>query len=131
MTSLGIAVIIERLAQIEEDESSPVVRISGARTKAISTIKANRRVTTQPEASASPGGTISVRLGPGERITLVTSNVDLVLFGDHVLVGWKEAGLLFPSLVTGILRTIKSEMIYRKLGSIAPREMKTVDLNLQ
>ena len=64
-------------------------------------------------------------------VAAVTSNVDRVSFGDHLLAGWKEAGLLFPSLVTGILRTIKSEMIHRKLGSIPHREMKSVDLNLQ
>jgi mRNA-degrading endonuclease toxin of MazEF toxin-antitoxin module len=64
-------------------------------------------------------------------VAAVTSNVDRVLFGDHLLGGWKEAGLLFPSLVTGILRTIKSEMIHRKLGAIPLREMKSVDRNLQ
>ncbi len=64
-------------------------------------------------------------------VAAVTSNVDRVLFGDHLLAGWKEAGLLFPSLVTGILRTVKSDMIHRKLGSIALREMKSIDLNLQ
>ena len=64
-------------------------------------------------------------------VAAVTSNVDRVLFGDHLLAGWKEAGLLFPSLVTGILRTIKSRMIHRKLGSIPLREMTSIDLNLQ
>jgi hypothetical protein len=63
-------------------------------------------------------------------VAAVTSNVDRVLFGDHLLAGWKEAGLLFPSLVTGILRTIKAQMIHRRLGSIPPREMTSIDLNL-
>jgi mRNA interferase MazF len=63
-------------------------------------------------------------------VAAVTSNIDRVLFGDHLLACWREAGLLFPSLVTGILRTIKSEMVHRKLGSIPSREMKSVDLNL-
>ena len=64
-------------------------------------------------------------------VAAVTSNVDRVLFGDHLLAGWKEAGLLFPSLVTGIIRTIKSQMIHCRLGSIPLREMTSVDLNLQ
>jgi mRNA interferase MazF len=63
-------------------------------------------------------------------VAAVTSNVDRVLFGDYLLVGWKEAGLLFPSLVTGILRTVKSEMIHRRLGSIPAREMKGISSNL-
>ncbi len=63
-------------------------------------------------------------------VAAVTSNVDRVLFGDHLLAGWKEAGLLFPSLVTGIIRTIKSQMIHRRLGSIHLREMSSIDLNL-
>jgi mRNA interferase MazF len=63
-------------------------------------------------------------------VAAVTSNIDRMLFGDYLLAGWKEAGLLFPSLVTGIIRTIKSEMIHRRLGSIPPREMTYLDLNL-
>ena len=64
-------------------------------------------------------------------LAAVTSNVDRVLFGDHILAGWKEAGLLFPSLVTGILRTIKVQMIHRRLGSVPMREMLAIDLNLR
>lgn len=63
-------------------------------------------------------------------VAAVTSNADRVLFGDHLLAGWKEAGLLFPSIVTGILRTIKSQMIYRRLGSIPVCEMTSIDQNL-
>jgi mRNA interferase MazF len=63
-------------------------------------------------------------------VASVTSNIDRMLFGDCLLAGWKEAGLLFPSLVTGIIRPIKSEMIHRRLGSIPPREMISIDLNL-
>jgi len=63
-------------------------------------------------------------------VAAVTSNIDRVLFGDHLLAGWKEAGLFFPSIVTGILRTVKSQMIHRRLGSISPHEMSSIDLNL-
>jgi mRNA interferase MazF len=63
-------------------------------------------------------------------VAAVTSSVDRVRFGDHALAGWKEAGLLFPSLVTGILRTIKLRMIHRRLGSVSVREMEAIDLNL-
>jgi mRNA-degrading endonuclease toxin of MazEF toxin-antitoxin module len=63
-------------------------------------------------------------------VAAVTSNVDRLLFGDYLLAGWKEAGLLFPSIVTGILRTIKLQMIHRRLGSIPLCEMTSIDLNL-
>jgi mRNA interferase MazF len=63
-------------------------------------------------------------------VAAVTSNVDRVLFGDCTLAGWKEAGLLFPSLVTGILRTIRMPMIHRRLGSVSSRELAAIDANL-
>ena len=64
-------------------------------------------------------------------VAAVTSNVTRVLFGDHVLAGWKEAGLLFPSVVTGILRTIKAAMIHRRLGSVPARELTAIDRTLR
>jgi mRNA-degrading endonuclease toxin of MazEF toxin-antitoxin module len=60
-------------------------------------------------------------------VAAVTSNVSRVLYGDHALAGWKEAGLLFPSIVTGILRTIKAAMIHRRLGSVPAGEMIAID----
>lgn len=60
-------------------------------------------------------------------VAAITSNVDRALFGDHVLAGWQEAGLLFPSLVTGILRTIKVAMIHRRLGAIPKPEMTAIN----
>ncbi len=64
-------------------------------------------------------------------VAAITSNIDRVLFGDYSLAGWKEAGLLFPSLVTGILRTIKTQMIHRRLGSVSRRELAAIDTNLR
>jgi len=66
----------------------------------------------------------------GAIVAAVTSNVGRVLFGDHELAGWEKAGLLYPSLVTGILRTIKGGMIYRRLGSVPEGEMAAIDVNL-
>ena len=64
-------------------------------------------------------------------VAAVTSNIDRVRFGDYAIAGWKAAGLLFPSLVTGILRTIKATMIHRRFGSVSALEMKAVDANLR
>ena len=63
-------------------------------------------------------------------VAAITSNMRRRLFGDHLIADWKGAGLLFPSLVTGIVRTVKRTIIDRKLGSI-PRDMEAVDRTLR
>ena len=60
-------------------------------------------------------------------IAAITSNVDRRLFGDHPVQEWKEAGLLYPSLVTGIIRTIKQSGIDRKLGALPVGDMSAVE----
>ena len=64
-------------------------------------------------------------------VAAITSNVRRRLFGDHLIADWKGAGLLFPSLVTGILRTIKRTMIDRKLGTMPKSDMQAVDRELR
>src|SRR5438309_10848396 len=51
-------------------------------------------------------------------IAAITSNVTRRLFGDHGVDDWRAAGLLFPSTVTGIIRTIHQAMIRRRLGAL-------------
>ena len=63
-------------------------------------------------------------------IAAVTSNIRKVLFGDTKINQWKEAGLLYPSLVTGIIRTVKANMIIRRLGSLSRDDFKKVQENL-
>ncbi len=60
-------------------------------------------------------------------VAAITSNVRRRLFGDHLIVDWKGAGLLFPSVATGILRTVTRGMIDRKLGMMAKVDMDAVD----
>jgi mRNA interferase MazF len=51
----------------------------------------------------------------GRRETIlaaITSNVGRLLVGDHKIKGWREAGLLYPSIVTGIIRTIKHNTVH-------------------
>ncbi len=64
-------------------------------------------------------------------VAAITSNVRRRLFGDHLISEWKAAGLLFPSTVTGILRTIKRTMIDRKLGSMPKSDMDAIDRELR
>ena len=59
-------------------------------------------------------------------VAAITSNIRRRLFGDHLIGDWKGAGLLFPSSVTGILRTIKRTMIDRKLGTMPKMDMEAV-----
>jgi mRNA interferase MazF len=64
-------------------------------------------------------------------VAAITSNVRRRLFGDHLIVDWKGAGLLFPSVATGILRTVTREMLNRKLGVMAKMDMDAVDTGLR
>ena len=64
-------------------------------------------------------------------VAAITSNVRRRLFGDHLLTDWKGAGLLFPSVVTGVVRTIKQTMIDRKVGNMPKSEMVAIDVKLR
>ncbi len=64
-------------------------------------------------------------------IAAVTSNTDRILVGDHLVSDWKSAGLLFPSVATGIIRTVKQGMIARKLGTMPGDDMKAIEDNLR
>ena len=64
-------------------------------------------------------------------LAAITSNVRRRLFADHLVADWKVAGLLFPSLVTGIVRTVKQTMIERKLGSLTKADMQAVERELR
>jgi mRNA interferase MazF len=64
-------------------------------------------------------------------ITAITGRTDRISVGDHLISGWQEAGLLFPSVATGILRTIKQGMIARKLGTMPRPDMKRIEGNLR
>ena len=64
-------------------------------------------------------------------IAAITSQVERILVGDYLINSWKEAGLLFPSVATGIIRTIKQDMITRKLGTMHETDMYAIDNKLR
>ena len=64
-------------------------------------------------------------------VAAITSNVRRLLFGDTKLGQWKAAGLLFPSVVTGIIRTIRAGLITRKLGVLAKPDLQKVHQHLR
>lgn len=64
-------------------------------------------------------------------VAAVTSNVKRRLPGDHQVSDWRGAGLLFPSVVTGVLRTIKRSMIDRRLGALVKADLEALDRELR
>jgi mRNA interferase MazF len=64
-------------------------------------------------------------------LAAVTSNVRRQLLGDHLVKDWKRAGLLFPSVVTGILRTVKQTMVERRLGALPEGDLELVERELR
>ena len=64
-------------------------------------------------------------------IAAITSRTDRVLVGDHLIADWQGAGLLFPSVATSIIRTIKQDMITKRLGSLPTPDMGAIDSKLK
>ena len=64
-------------------------------------------------------------------VAAMTSNLSRVLAGDTMIKQWRAAGLLFPSVATGILRTIKANLIVRSLGSLSHQDLQRVEKNLR
>ncbi len=70
--------------------------------------------------------------GRGEVIVAaITSRTDRILVGDHIISNWQDAGLLFPSMATGVIRTVKKEMITRKMGTMSSADLKEIDGKLR
>ena len=64
-------------------------------------------------------------------IAAITGRTDRLLVGDQLISDWQGAGLLFPSVATGIIRTIKQGMITRKLGVMPGADMEAISNNLR
>ena len=64
-------------------------------------------------------------------LAAITSNVGRLLVGDYKIKAWRESGLLHPSIVTGIVRTIKHDMIASKMGELPPSEFHSVEDKLR
>ena len=86
-------------------------------------------------AKQRPGLIVSTdRFHQGRRETIlaaITSNVGRLLVGDYKIKTWRESGLLYPSILTGIIRTIRHDMIARKLGALAAPELHAVEDRLR
>jgi len=60
-------------------------------------------------------------------IAAITSRTDRALVGDHRINDWLGAGLLFPSVATSVIRTVKQSMIARRLGSMPSPDMEIIN----
>ena len=64
-------------------------------------------------------------------VSAITSNTRRILVGDYLMADWEDAGLIYPSVATGILRTIKQSMIDRKMGVVSRRDLAEIESNLE
>jgi mRNA interferase MazF len=64
-------------------------------------------------------------------LAAITSQMGRSLVGDYRLSEWKAAGLPLPSTVTGILRTIKQDMIIKRIGTLPSAELARVESELR
>ena len=64
-------------------------------------------------------------------LAAITSNVRRLLPGDTALEGWRGAGLIAPSVATGVVRTIKQTDLIRKLGALSARDLRAVEMSLR
>jgi len=64
-------------------------------------------------------------------VMAITSNIKRSLVGDTRIDEWKSAGLLYPSLAAGIIRTIKHTMIMRRLGVLTQRDFQKVQAGIK
>ena len=63
-------------------------------------------------------------------VSAITINTLRILTGDYLMVDWEDSGLVFPSVASGILRTIKQSMIERKIQDIPPCDLAEIEPNL-
>ena len=86
-------------------------------------------------AKQRPGLIVSAdRYHQGRReaiLAAITSNVGRTLVGDYKIKAWRQSGLLYPSIVTGIVRTIKQEMVVGRVGALPGAEMHLVEDTLR
>jgi len=64
-------------------------------------------------------------------VAAITSNTGRLLVGDHRIEAWRQAGLPLPSVVTGVLRTIKRDLIETTVGVLDAADLLAVERNLR
>ena len=60
-------------------------------------------------------------------VSAITSNIIRKIYGDIPIKNWEKAGLLYPSVATGLLFTMKKDWLGKKLGNLTKSDL--IDLN--
>ena len=60
-------------------------------------------------------------------VSAITSNIIRKIYGDISIKNWEKAGLLYPSVATGLLFTMKKDLLGKKLGNLTESDL--IDLN--
>ena len=64
-------------------------------------------------------------------VAAIISNTLRRTFGDVKVQKWKEAGLLYPSAITGNLLSIKKTHVEKKLGALAKEDLERFEDTLR
>ncbi|MHB2015887.1 MAG: type II toxin-antitoxin system PemK/MazF family toxin [Candidatus Xenobia bacterium] len=72
------------------------------------------------------------KASPDVLLASITGNLQAIPHvGDHLLVDWKRAGLLKPSLVQVKLATVEAAFLGRKLGRLSSRDLHAFEEGLR
>lgn len=64
-------------------------------------------------------------------ISAITATMSRMYAGDQPIHGWEEAGLLFPSVATGVLTTIGTSSVVRRIGRLARGDLEALNRQLR
>lgn len=71
------------------------------------------------------------RRGRGQMVVAaITGSPGALHPGDVVVGGWHDAGLLAPSVITGVLLTMSQEAVERRLGALPPEDLSAMEASL-
>ena len=56
-------------------------------------------------------------------VSAITSNIIRKIYGDIPIQNWDKAGLLYPSVATGLLFTLKKDLLGKKLGNLTDSDL--------
>ena len=60
-------------------------------------------------------------------VSAITSNIIRKIYGDILIKNWESAGLLYPSVATGLLFTMKKDLLSKKLGNFTETDLNELD----
>ena len=98
-------------------------------------VLANFRFTDDTGAKNRPALVISSEKYQKSRgdviVVAITSNTSRAFFGDVPTKGWEKAGLLYPSCISGVVRTVHQDLVVRKIGDISEEDFRHVKTSLK